>query len=99
MDVGDLTYDTFQGRTGQRFRDAETGAELELTAVEDTSAVLKHVPEGQRTPFSLLFRGPGDTLLPQSIRALAHDELGGLEIFLVPVAQDADGYRYQAVFS
>jgi hypothetical protein len=99
MDAGDLTYDTFEGRTGQRFRDAETGAELELTTVEDTTAVLKNVPDGHRAPFSLLFRGPGDTLLPQSIRTLAHDELGDLDIFLVPVAQEADGYRYQAVFS
>jgi hypothetical protein len=99
MDLGDLTYDTFQGRTGQRFRDAETGAELELTSVEDTSALVRNVPEGHRAPFSLLFRGPGDTLLPQSVRTLAHDELGELGIFLVPVAQSPDGYEYQAVFS
>lgn len=99
MGLEDLTYDTFAGRVGQRFRDAETGAELELLTVEDTTALLRHVPEGHRTPFSLTFRGPADPLLPQSTRDLAHDELGGLGIFLVPIAKDADGYQYQAVFS
>ncbi len=99
MDLADLTYDTFAGRTGQTFRDTETGTELELTTVEDATATLRNVPEGQRAPFSLLFRGPGETLLPQSVRVLEHAELGTLEIFLVPIAQDAGGYRYEAVFS
>jgi hypothetical protein len=99
MDLADLTYDTFAGRVGETFRDGETGAELELVSVTDATEALRHVPEGQRAPFSLLFRGPGTDLLPQSIRALTHEGLGALDIFLVPVGQDAGGYQYQAVFS
>ncbi len=97
MDLADLTYDTFAGRVGETFRDGETGAELELVSVTDATEALRNVPEGQRAPFSLLFRGP--QLLPQSIRALTHDGLGALDIFLVPVAQVDGGYEYQAVFS
>lgn len=97
MDLADLTYDTFAGRVGETFRDGETGAELELVSVTDATEALRNVPEGQRAPFSLVFRGP--TLLPQSIRALEHDGLGALEIFLVPIAQTPDGYEHQAVFS
>lgn len=99
MDLADLTIDHFAPRTGETFRDAETGAELRLVSVDDITKSAGHVPEGQRTPFSLMFRGPGETLLPQSIRTLSHDGLGELGLFLVPVAQDAEGYRYQAVFT
>jgi hypothetical protein len=37
-------------------------------------------------------------LLPQRIYRLEHAELDTLELFLVPIAQDASGTRYEAVF-
>ena len=98
MDLTELTYDTFAGRIGEKFRDTESGAELSLAQVDDLTATARSVPEGQRAPFSLVFTGPAP-VLPQSIRALAHDDLGELGIFLVPIAGDAQGVRYQAVFS
>lgn len=52
-----------------------------------------------RQPFSLLFAGPPAPLLPQSIYRVAHQGLPALDMFLVPVAADATGVRYQAVFS
>lgn len=52
-----------------------------------------------RAPFSLLFRGPPEPILPQAIYALEHATLGVSEIFLVPLAPDADGTRYEAVFA
>jgi hypothetical protein len=93
-----LTYDTFRPLVGQAFRDADSGVELELLSVDDLSKVSGTAPEGTRAPFSLMFRGAGE-LLPQGIRPLAHETLGDLPIFLVPVAEEADGFRYQAVFS
>ncbi len=52
-----------------------------------------------REPFSLIFAGPPAPALPQNIYRLAHARLPALDIFLVPVAADAAGVRYQAVFS
>lgn len=49
--------------------------------------------------FSLFFHGPSDPFLQQGIRKLKHAKLGELEIFLVPVARDKDGYQYEAVFN
>ncbi len=49
--------------------------------------------------FSLLFHGPSDPFLPQRTRTLKHPVLGDFEIFLVPVAQDKDGFQYEAVFN
>ena len=64
---------------------------------------LKGVTAGASNPgyevFSLVLRGPADRFLPQSIHKLDHDRLGSLEIFLVPVGQDQEGYEYEAVFN
>jgi hypothetical protein len=53
----------------------------------------------RRQPFSLVFRGPGEELLPQSTYLLEHPELGALQIFLVPISRDEGGARYEAVFA
>ena len=50
---------------------------------------------GGRAPFSLVFRGGPNPPLPQRIYRVEHDELGAIEIFLVPIASD----RYEAVFT
>jgi hypothetical protein len=43
-------------------------------------------------------RRPHD-LLPQRIYRLEHDELGALDLFLVPIGRDDSGVRYEAVFT
>lgn len=50
-------------------------------------------------PFSLVFRGPRQPILPQAIYPLDHPVLGRLEIFLVPIGYDDRGLRYEAVFT
>lgn len=99
MDLSQLTYETFRDRIGESFRDTEAGIAFELLQVEDLTEVARNVPPDARAPFSLMFRAPAESALPQGIRPLAHDELGDLELFLVPVANEPDGLRYQAVFS
>jgi len=99
MEIKDLTYETFRDRTGESFRDTEAGIALDLLEVDDLTAVARNVPADARTPFSLVFRGPAEPVVSQGIRPLEHDELGTLEIFIVPIALEQDGLRYQAVFS
>lgn len=79
----------------------DDGPPLELELIEAVS----HPPDapptdaaGLRTPFSLLFRGPREPVLPQRIQRLEHPAFGPLEIFLVPVGRDDTGTRYEAVF-
>jgi hypothetical protein len=51
-------------------------------------------------PFSLVFRGPPEPLLPQQIYRLEGEGLESpLDLFLVPVGPDAEGMRYEAVFN
>lgn len=52
-----------------------------------------------RAPFRLAFLGPADPILPQRIYRLEHDALGALDIFLVPIARDAGGTTYEAIFT
>jgi hypothetical protein len=99
MELSELTHDTFAPRVGDSFRDPEGDLTLELLTVDDLSEMARNVPAGQRAPFSLVFRAPAEPLVPQGIRTLVHDDLGELTIFLVPIAQEPDGLRYQAVFT
>jgi hypothetical protein len=54
---------------------------------------------GHRRPFSLEFLGPGAPVLAHATHAIAHPQLGELELFLGPIVSDADGITYEAVFS
>jgi uncharacterized protein DUF6916 len=68
--------------------------ELELAEISE----LKNYKHGQEE-FSLVFRGPNDAFLGQGTRLLKHDQLGALELFIVPIRQDQKGYYYEAVFN
>lgn len=61
--------------------------------------VVESVKTKHSEAFSLFFRGPSDTFLPQRTRTMKHPTLGEFELFLVPVAQDKNGFQYEAVFN
>ena len=67
------------------------------------SLELIQISEEKSTPqeesFSLVFRGPADRSIPQQIHKLKHHRLGDLDVFLVPIGHDKEGYYYQAVFN
>ena len=70
---------------------------LELEEVQPFPA-LTHA-RGDMERFSLYFRGPADVPLTQRIYRVEHEAMGEMDIFLVPVALDAQGFRYEAVYS
>ena len=83
---------------GTPFRlDAGPNGPAELELVEVTAHRPNAGPDDR--PFSLLFRGPAAPVLDQRTYLLAHERLGELAIFLVPVGRDAEGVRYEAVFN
>jgi hypothetical protein len=98
-----FTLETFADRIGERFVvAAETGdldAELvEATALTGMSGHELETP-GDRGPFSLVFLGPVEPILPQAIYRFEHDELGAFDIFVVPIGRDERGVSYEAVFT
>lgn len=54
---------------------------------------------GDREPFSIVFQSVNKEPIPQQIYRLSNEQLGDLEIFIVPIGQDEAGVRYEAVFS
>ena len=71
--------------------------ELELSEVKD------YVPQsnesGGMERFSLFFHGPGDIMLNQGTITLEHPSLGELLLFVVPIARNPQGFRYEVVFN
>jgi hypothetical protein len=99
--LSDVTLATFEPRLGESFRIAlDDGQSLDVELVEAAASWGGAPPsEGRGEPFSIVFRGPYEPVLPQRIYRIEHDELGALEIFLVPIGPDESGMRYEAVFA
>jgi hypothetical protein len=50
-------------------------------------------------PFSIIFRGAPGVYLPQQIYPISHEQIGTLELFIVPIQPDQTGMRFEAVFN
>jgi hypothetical protein len=61
--------------------------------------VVEHVKTERQEVFSLFFHGPADSFVAQGIHKLKHSHFGELELFLVPVGQNKDGFQYEAAFN
>ncbi|HEX3558928.1 MAG TPA: hypothetical protein VHU19_06980 [Pyrinomonadaceae bacterium] len=97
-----FTEEDFTRQLGTKFRVSLEGegaspVELELAEVKPFPTLSHSRRDVER--FSLFFYGPEDFFLPQRIYRLEHELLGGMDIFLVPVARDPRGFCYEAVFS
>lgn len=102
MELADLRMEHFAAVKGTSFRLVSgEGRPRDLVLVEVESLSGGTVaPEGRRAPFSLTFREPrATTYLQQATVRLEHEDLGDLDLFLVPIGPDVDGMRYEAVFT
>ena len=73
--------------------------EVELIDVSDLGSDDEWDESSARRPFSIVFRGPKESHLPQSIYRIEHGRMGSLDLFLVPIGPDKLGMRYEAVFN
>jgi hypothetical protein len=84
---------------------AYIGAEFEVCDKPDQvfrlklSEVVEYSKTERSETFSLFFYGPLDHFMRQGIHKLKHEELGELEIFLVPTAKNQAGFQYEAAFN
>ncbi len=94
-----LTDADFAPHIGQRFRmrlSAEQSLDLTLVEVHTHKYA---PPAAQRRGFSLLLRSDVTGHVPQATYSLAHDEMGTMDLFLVPVGPREGGMCYEAVFN
>jgi len=90
-----LALSDFAGSEGTAYEVAVEGESVELVLESATDLPSSPRPEGG---FRLSFRGPAEPILPQGIypfRAAGLD----CEIFVVPIASDAGGTIYEAIFN
>ncbi len=95
-----LTEHEFSQHLNTNFRlvlDPPKQVELKLTEVK--GYLSKENEQGGMERFSAFFTGPKDLRLPQGTYRLEHSAMGTFDIFLVPIAEDAQGLRYEAVFN
>jgi len=98
-----LTIDDFRPRVGQRFvldLDGAGTLDLELAEAFTHEAGAAAVDDsGTRSPFTVEFVGPSEPIVPQRIYRIENEQLGALEIFIVPIGRDESVTRYEAVFA
>lgn len=97
-----VTYSTFSEHLDSVFQmEIAPGRTSEAKLIEVNPHSQGQPPGAvdRRVPFSLLFRVPPGLALTQRIYALEHPMLGRLDIFLVPIRQEADGLVLEAVFN
>jgi hypothetical protein len=91
-----LTKEAFSENLNTRFRipfQSGDAAELELIEVVETMST------SNQQQFSVFFRGPLEYLLPQGTYHMEHEKMEAIDIFIVPVGKEQNGFHYEAVFN
>lgn len=94
--TSDLTAEHFEKLDGQTFILTSVEPPLMLRLIE---VLRKGKGERMGGAFSLLWQSDSEAVLPQGSYRMANDELGEIEIFIVPVGQASEGIHYEAVFT
>jgi hypothetical protein len=73
---------------------------IDLKLIEVSDSIDKQISEetGQ-VCFSLVLLTQYPTLLPQGTYPVDHEQLGRMDLFIVPIRKDARGTCYEAVFN
>jgi hypothetical protein len=91
-----LSKEAFAENLNTKFRinfESSKAAEIELVEVMEARST------SRQQQFSLFFRGPLEYLLPQGTYHMEHEKMGALDLFIVPIGREQEGFRYEAVFN
>jgi hypothetical protein len=95
-----FTVDTFRPRIGEEFRFVVDGRYYMPARLADvTTWGGERGRQRARVPFTLLFRAAPGMHIPQDTYPVLNENMQPFELFLVPIEPDAQGPRYEAVFS
>lgn len=100
--LDELTADHFKDCKGHEFRLEVGGQPISLT-LDQVSSLKGDTSREDKSPFSLVFKGPADAYFAQQTMALYNETLGNLHLFLVPLGPDPDDEKkliqYEAIFT
>lgn len=92
--------ESFWQQLNTKFRvSVESANPVELELVEVVVRQSEPNEQAGMERFSVFFYGPATSFLPQQTYELVHQELGAMHLFIVPIAQDQRGVKYEAVFN
>jgi hypothetical protein len=94
-----LEPEHFSSLTAPLTLDVQRGEAVEVVALRVVAVTVMPAHRLRRAPFSLTLEGPRTPALPQGTYPFRHPDLGVIEIFVVPSAQDATSTRYEATFN
>jgi hypothetical protein len=94
MTIDQVSRDDLARQVGTAVR-LHDNPEVVLTLCEVTEREVA----GEWETFSVRLRGDADRQLGQRTYELEHEDLGVLELFIVPIEPDSVGARYEAVFN
>jgi len=93
-----LTMETFSPLVNEEFNVYIGDRALPVRLLEVTP--LKGSGDNQEhQAWSLVFQFPPQRLFDQGTYEFEHSDTGRLAIFVVPIGQDENGVRYQAIFN
>ena len=100
LDLKTASHDDFAACLNQPFTiDDDAAGTVELELVEVATRGTFDPALQSRQSFAILFVGSAEPALAQGIHRLHHDQLGAMDLFLVPVGLAAQGMRYEAIFT
>jgi hypothetical protein len=95
-----FTVERFLPHVGEVFHVAVgDGAEVPLLLTEISRLPSDGSPLRTREPFSLVFHAGPDARLEQQVYRMAHPGMEPFECFLVPIAPDQNGMRFEVIFA
>lgn len=100
VDLAALNINSFAPLVGQKFaipsqEPGTTYCELTLRSVKP----LTNHAQLTREPFSLIFEGPLGKPLAQMCYPMSNDDLGDMDLFIVPIGKKDNAYQYEAIFN
>lgn len=95
----EITHEIFTPHLNGKFRIHREGDPLEVELVEVELCDERFRVEGLRWPFTLIFRGPRDQLIPEGSYRVENDAAGSFDLYLIPIVTVGDRQEYQVVFN
>lgn len=91
-----LQHENFAAQLNTTFHVVpQSGPTVSLKLVEVSEKKVAQIQER----FSLLFQGPVQPMLPQQTYTFRHGVMGEFVMFIVPVGQNEQGVKYEAIFN
>jgi hypothetical protein len=91
----ELRYETWKAHLHSMFMVQTDSAELQL----QFTSMSERMISTRQERFSLYFKGPLEYFLPQHLYPFHHAAMNDLDLFIVPITQEPDGFVYEAVFN